>query len=76
MRWRRGPAGRGAGGWLPCAGVGSPLPEHGQPAEEVLARLEELRGGDVRWRDGRALTLAYTAGPEVHAVAEEAYRRY
>ena len=66
----------GAGGWLPCAGVGSSLPEHGQPAEEVLARLEELRGGDVRWRDGRALTLAYTAGPEVQAVAEEAYRRY
>ena len=62
--------------WLPCAAVGSSLPEHGQPAEEVLARLEALRGGDVRWRDGRALTLAYTAGPEVQAVAEEAYRRY
>ena len=62
--------------WLPCAAVGSSLPEHGQPAEEVLARLEELRAGDVRWRDGRALTLAYTAGPEVQAVAEEAYRRY
>jgi sphinganine-1-phosphate aldolase len=62
--------------WLPCAAVGSPLPEHGQPADEVLARLEELRNGDVRWRDGRALTLAYTAGPAVQAVAEEAYRRY
>jgi glutamate/tyrosine decarboxylase-like PLP-dependent enzyme len=56
--------------------VGSSLPEHGQPAEEVLARLEELRVGDVQWRDGRALTLTYTAGPEVQAVAEEAYRRY
>jgi len=56
--------------------VASPLPEHGWPAEEVLAGLEARRAGDVRWRDGRALTLAYSAGPEVLAVAEEAYRRY
>jgi glutamate/tyrosine decarboxylase-like PLP-dependent enzyme len=30
----------------------------------------------VRWRDGRAFTLAYSAGPEVGAVAEDAYRRF
>jgi len=56
--------------------VGSPLPEHGWGADEVLAGLEARRADDVRWRDGRALTLAYSAGPEILAVAEEAYRRY
>jgi glutamate/tyrosine decarboxylase-like PLP-dependent enzyme len=31
---------------------------------------------DVQWRDGKAFSLAYNAGPEVLAVAEEAYRRF
>jgi glutamate/tyrosine decarboxylase-like PLP-dependent enzyme len=35
-----------------------------------------MRSGDVRWRDGRAFSLAYSAGPEVHEVADEAYRRF
>ena len=35
-----------------------------------------MRTRDVRWRDGRAFTLAYNAGPEVIALAEEAYRRF
>jgi glutamate/tyrosine decarboxylase-like PLP-dependent enzyme len=30
----------------------------------------------VRWRDGKAFSLAYNAGPEVLAVAEEAYKRF
>ena len=54
----------------------SPLPQHGLPAGEVAARLRDLQADDVRWRDGRAFTLAYSAGPEVLAVAEEAYRRF
>jgi glutamate/tyrosine decarboxylase-like PLP-dependent enzyme len=52
------------------------LPERGAPAEEVLAALDARRAADVRWREGRALTLVYSAGSEVQAVAEEAYRRY
>ena len=44
--------------------------------ESVLAEMEEMRGGDVRWRDGRAFSLAYSAGPEVLGLAEEAYRRF
>ena len=52
------------------------LPEHGLPADQVLARLDALKAHDVRWRDGRAFTLAYSAGPDVLAVAEEAYRRF
>ena len=56
--------------------VGSPLPQHGLPADDVAARLRALQAGDVRWRDGRAFTLAYSAGPDVHAVAEDALRRF
>jgi sphinganine-1-phosphate aldolase len=52
------------------------LPEHGLAADEVLARLGDLQAHDVRWREGRAFSLAYTAGPDVLAVAEEAYRRF
>lgn len=48
----------------------------GYSPEEILNALEALRGGDVRWREGRAFSLAYNAGTEVLALAEEAYRRY
>jgi sphinganine-1-phosphate aldolase len=48
----------------------------GQNTQEVLEQLEAFRSNDVRWRDGRCFTLAYSAGPEVLALAEEAYRRY
>jgi len=45
-------------------------------ASAVFDALEALRCDDVRWREGRAFSLAYNAGPEVLAVAEEAYRRF
>lgn len=51
------------------------LPTHGLPAHDVLQRLDELRLHDVRWREGRAFSLAYFAGPEVQALAEDAYKR-
>jgi glutamate/tyrosine decarboxylase-like PLP-dependent enzyme len=53
-----------------------PLPANGRAAADVLADLDAMKAGDVRWRDGRAFTLAYNAGPEVIAIAEEAYRRF
>ncbi len=56
--------------------AGSPLPQHGLPADEVAGRLSGLQADDVRWRDGRAFTLAYSAGPDVQAVAEDALRRF
>jgi sphinganine-1-phosphate aldolase len=52
------------------------LPSSGVPADQVLAQLDALKQHDVRWRDGRAFTLAYYAGPEVSAVADEAHRRF
>jgi len=52
------------------------LPNLGMDASAVFDALEALRCDDVRWREGRAFSLAYNAGPEVLAVAEEAYRRF
>jgi sphinganine-1-phosphate aldolase len=52
------------------------LPSTGVSSEAIFAHLDELKQGDVRWREGRAFTLVYYAGAEVQAVAEEAYRRY
>ncbi|NQV96997.1 MAG: aspartate aminotransferase family protein [Acidimicrobiaceae bacterium] len=48
----------------------------GQSPEDVFGELEARRSHDVRWREGRAFSLAYYAGPEVAHVAEEAYRRF
>ena len=52
------------------------LPTSGLGRDEIFDRLDELKANDVRWRDGRAFTLAYNAGDDVVAVAEEAYRRF
>jgi glutamate/tyrosine decarboxylase-like PLP-dependent enzyme len=48
----------------------------GQERELVMLELESRRSGDVRWREGRAFSLAYYAGPEAARVSEEAYRRF
>ncbi|MEO8364068.1 MAG: aminotransferase class V-fold PLP-dependent enzyme [Ilumatobacteraceae bacterium] len=48
----------------------------GLPGSAVFDELESRRTHDVRWREGRAFSLAYYAGPEAAAVAEEAYRRF
>lgn len=48
----------------------------GMTREEIFARFDELAADDVRWRDGRVFSLAYSAGPEVLALAEDAYRRF
>jgi glutamate/tyrosine decarboxylase-like PLP-dependent enzyme len=52
------------------------LPEIGWSATDVFDSLEVMRARDVRWREGRAFSLAYNAGPDALAVAEEAYRRF
>ena len=52
------------------------MPQRGMSRDDVFTRLEDYTTGDVRWREGRAFTLAYNAGPEVVALAEEAYRRF
>ena len=48
----------------------------GLDREQVLAALEVFGENDVRWRDGRAFTLSYSAGPDVTEIGEVAYRRF
>ena len=52
------------------------LPSHGLHRDDVLAQLDSFKDGDVRWRDGHAFTLAYSAGADVIAVAEAAYAKF
>jgi sphinganine-1-phosphate aldolase len=52
------------------------LPSAGLDRDDIFDRLDAMKAGDVRWRDGRAFTLAYNAGDDVIAIAEEAYRRF
>ncbi len=53
-----------------------PLPKQGLPRETVVADLEKAREKDVRWREGRAFSLAYSAGDEVNELARQAYAAY
>jgi len=52
------------------------LPATGLPHDQILASLETMSTHDVRWREGRAFTLAYHGGDDVIAIADEAYRRF
>ena len=52
------------------------MPPKGWSTVDVFEGLEAMRTRDVRWREGRAFSLAYHAGAEALAVAEEAYRRF
>ena len=52
------------------------IPATGMSAQKIVTSFDEMSAHDVQWRDGKAFSLAYNAGPEVLAVAEEAYRRF
>ena len=52
------------------------MPVVGVPTLEVLDRLEGYRSGDLRWKEGRAFSLAYFAGPEVYELAVETQKRF
>ena len=45
-------------------------------AQKVLAEVSAIGQSDLRWKEGRAFSLAYYAGPEVQAVADQAYAMY
>ena len=52
------------------------IPATGMSPQSIITTFDEMSAHDVQWRDGKAFSLAYNAGPEVLAVAEEAYRRF
>jgi sphinganine-1-phosphate aldolase len=52
------------------------LPAHGVDADQVLARMGELRADDRDWRGGRVFSLVYSAGDDVHRLLERAATLY
>jgi sphinganine-1-phosphate aldolase len=52
------------------------IPAAGMTRDDILGWLDAMKERDVRWRDGHSFTLAYNAGDDVLAIAEEAYRRF
>ncbi len=53
------------------------IPAEGVPPEEILARIDEARAGDLAWRDGRAFSLVYHPGDEAHeALLHQVADRY
>ncbi len=54
----------------------TPFPEHGSAPEDVLHQLEQHRSKDLRWKEGRAFSLAYSAGAEALELAKDAYSAF
>lgn len=52
------------------------LPKTGMSRDQTLSSLDEMKAGDVRWKEGRAFTLAYHAGDDVFDIAADAYRSF
>ena len=52
------------------------LPDEGTPVEAVLRELDALQAGDVDWRAGRAFSLTYEAGEDVHRLNAEVTGRF
>jgi glutamate/tyrosine decarboxylase-like PLP-dependent enzyme len=52
------------------------FPKSGRPVDDVLGDLAARKAGDVDWRGGRAFSLAYDAGDEIHDLAVEAASRF
>ena len=49
------------------------LPDQGTDWPTLKARMLEMGGGDVRWREGKTAVYVFNAGPEVEQVQKEAY---
>src|SRR3990167_1051766 len=49
------------------------LPAPGQPWDAVRARMTDMAGGDVKWRDGKAAVYVFNAGEDLDRVQKEAY---
>ncbi len=48
----------------PAENLPSRLPDEGSDAATVIAKLQALRQGDVRWHDGRTFSLVYHVSDE------------
>jgi glutamate/tyrosine decarboxylase-like PLP-dependent enzyme len=61
---------------MPLTKTGTTLPEIGKPHEEILARLQEMRHSDVKWKEGRVWSLVYYVDEEHLDLINKAYKLY
>ena len=52
------------------------IPASGMTTQQISQAFDQVSTNDVRWRDGKAFSLAYNAGSDVLQVAEDAYKRF
>ena len=52
------------------------IPEQGTPVDDVLAEVDALQADDVDWRNGRAFSLTYEAGEDVHRLNADVVSRF
>lgn len=52
------------------------IPPQGLSKEEIFARMESYRAGDMNWRDGRTWAYIYDPGPEAEEVIKQAYMMF
>jgi len=52
------------------------LPPKGCPRDEVLSKLESIKGDDENWAGGRMFSLIYNAGEEVREITRRAFDMY
>lgn len=52
------------------------LPRSGQPAEQLLETLKDLRASDADWRGGRCFALVYSAGESHEQLLKEAHQQF
>ncbi|MFX1549431.1 MAG: pyridoxal phosphate-dependent decarboxylase family protein [Promethearchaeota archaeon] len=52
------------------------LPEKGIPEFELLKEMEDIRGNDINWRDGKVWSLVYHATDEHTEMLKKAYTMF
>ncbi len=52
------------------------IPEKGQSADAVMARLASYGANDLPWREGKTFAYVYEAGRDVEALAKAAYMAF
>ncbi len=54
----------------------TPMPEHGADSEEILAQLEEFKGQDPRYKEGRVWSLVYYLDEQHSDFIKDSYHRF
>jgi glutamate/tyrosine decarboxylase-like PLP-dependent enzyme len=49
------------------------LPKKGNPKDDVIERMKNMRDKDIRWREGKAFVMIYDPGQEAKELLKEAY---